>query len=157
MDTPGPSYPSKPIHLPVQLRLPCSMATTNGSPPRRSPSRDYDQSNTTDNLQSNDRASLESHPGANGTGESPYARSDGDARGYVPAVDLRENTAGAYSATASDSGQSSLSGEPRGLVAPRTKASKSSQPAADVVVGPFVPDRADSVRALISFEPRTCD
>lgn len=129
------------------------MATTNGSSTWRSPSRDYFQSNTTDNLQSNGRATLESHRGANGTGESPYSSSN--VRGYVSAVDLRENVADANSAAASDSGQSSLGGGPKRLVAPRTKASKSSQPAAYVDVEPFVPDRADSVRALFSFDPRT--
>jgi hypothetical protein len=123
------------------------MATTNGPSPRRSPSRDHILSNTTDNLQINGTVDREYHRGSNGAGESPY--SSINMRGYVSAGDLHEHVAGANSAATSDLGQASLGGGPRRLVAPQTKASKSSQPAAYAHAEPFVPDRADMVRAQL--------
>jgi hypothetical protein len=97
---------------------------------------------------------------ANGTGwegGSPYSSST-SRRGYGSAVELREHGAGANSAA--DSGQPSWGRGPpptsRRLAAPQAKAVKSFQPAA-YAAEPFVPRRADLVRALLSFNPRTCD
>jgi hypothetical protein len=132
------------------------MATTNSASTRQSRSRNYDLSNTNDNLQSIGRTDLATHRGANETGESPQSSSN--VRGHVvSAVDLHEHAARANSAATSDSGQPSLGGGPRQLIAPQTKASNSSQPAAYAHAEPFVSDRADLVRASLSFNPRTCD
>jgi hypothetical protein len=129
------------------------MATTNSASTRRSRSRNYDLSNTTDNLQSIGRTDLATHRGANETGESPHSSSN--VRGHVSAVDLHEHAAGASSGA--DSDPLSLGGVPlpvsSRLVAPRTKASKSSQPAAYAEAEPFVPDRADLVRIPFFIQP----
>jgi hypothetical protein len=150
---PPPSYPSEPIQLRVQLHLSYPMATTNGSPARRSPSRDYLQSNTTDNVlgTSGGIADMASHRGANRTDESLYSSSN--VRGYVSAVDLREQAAGANSAA--DSGQLSLARPAFSqlqVVAPQAKTSKSFQPAPHADAEQFVPDRASLVRTPLLFK-----
>ena len=105
--------------------------TTNGSSTRRTRSRDYGLSNTTDNLQSNDRVDRASHRRvANGAGESLYSSST--RRGYGSAVELREDVAGANSAA--NSGQPLYGrGHPasRRTLAPQTTASKSLRPTID--------------------------
>jgi hypothetical protein len=129
------------------------MTTTNGM---RSWSDDDISSKTTNALQSNDRTTdRASYRAANGTGlegESPYLSST--RRGYGSAVELREYAADANSGRPPSRGPHPASSR---TFAPQTRASKSSQPAADVDAERDAQYGADPVCASIVSNPRARD
>ena len=126
-----------PTSLAAQRQLSHPMATTtDSSTRRRSRSRNYVYSNTTDNLQRNDRANLEYH----GTGEPPYASSN--VRGHISAIELHVNVAGANSESAAEANYG-RAGDLDYLSPPKQRRRRH---LCSILV-----------RAPLSFDPRTCD
>ena len=126
-----------PTSLAAQRQLSHPMATTtDSSTRRRSRSRNYVYSNTTDNLQRNDRANLEYH----GTGEPPYASSN--VRGHISAIELHVNVAGANSESATGANYG-RAGDLDNLSPPKQRRRRH---LCSILV-----------RAPLSFDPRTCD